>query len=647
METGNFCAYNLTKDVVLSSKVAVADAVLEPFKVLEVLIGGLGLDSESSLWLTPLSSEPQVPRLFPFDMVYLDPDHRVIQGIEVAPGADFPPYSSQVASALILPERTLSSTKTNPGDQLRVCDQSEIAGPVKRASAAPAPPSVPESPSVIKSPSVSETVPASPSPRRIVPDETIPIEVMKNSESLYEFFPSALALMPTVQAPIAASTDLPASPLQGPRIEESAAAQVAEEATLEADPQSRELESAQTPVEPAARTATPEAQAIEASGEESQRTRRRKVASVPIPADLTLQFTAAQAPIWHLSSSATPVPGKTPPPGIPKEKATEENLLEENARSKNTSSNQPQVRDQSTAPVVNHPGASSPLAPPAVAKSPNPVDKPLRVRGSVLPSPGVEAQSKESVTRQAPIAPVAISGNPAAIVRTTKPSVEEPRITRDPVPASKTPSTIQTLPEMEAEVQQLLVKERQKKKQKAESRKNVQDVTESAPSVVEPRNNTADPGRTKKPPQKAKPKIQEKTPLTARIQHWLDADQVHALAGPQDRRRSLRYQAPGLVAYYWTGGLPKAHEVADISPLGFYLRTSAPWVLHTMVRMTLQRSDKREGHPMHSLTVLAKIVRIDPDGIGHEFVFNETLNRNTRDILPDSATDVRALQKFL
>ena len=50
---------------------------------------------------------------------------------------------------------------------------------------------------------------------------------------------------------------------------------------------------------------------------------------------------------------------------------------------------------------------------------------------------------------------------------------------------------------------------------------------------------------------------------------------------------------------------------------------------------------------MHSLTVLAKIVRIDPDGIGHEFVFNETLNRNTRDILPDSATDVRALQKFL
>ena len=50
---------------------------------------------------------------------------------------------------------------------------------------------------------------------------------------------------------------------------------------------------------------------------------------------------------------------------------------------------------------------------------------------------------------------------------------------------------------------------------------------------------------------------------------------------------------------------------------------------------------------MHSITVLAKIVRIDPDGIGHEFVFNEMLNRNTRDILFDAGIDIRALQKFL
>ena len=148
METRNYCAYNLTKDAVLSVKVTVADAVLEPFKVLEVLIGGLGIDSESSLWLTPLSSAPQVPRLFPFDMVYLDPDYRVIQGIEVAPGVDLPPYSSQVASALILPERTLSSTKTLTGDQLQVRDQSETEVPVRHASPAAEPPSAHESVSV-------------------------------------------------------------------------------------------------------------------------------------------------------------------------------------------------------------------------------------------------------------------------------------------------------------------------------------------------------------------------------------------------------------------------------------------------------------------------------------------------------------------
>jgi hypothetical protein len=695
METRNYCAYNLTKDAVLSVKVTVADAVLEPFKVLEVLIGGLGIDSESSLWLTPLSSAPQVPRLFPFDMVYLDPDHRVIQGIEVAPGVDLPPYNSQVASALILPERTLSSTKTLTGDQLQVCDQSETEVPVRHTSPAAEPPSalasvsvpeppvpeppvpeppVPEPVSLPESLPVTdtETIPPRQSLRRMVPDETIPIEVTKSTEFLYEFFPSPLNLIPTVLATSARTVDLPVKPQPATQIEQPAAAQIAkpdatpieeptpvqiaEPANLQAVTQSEEV-TAEIP-DAAPSPAAPPLKEILPPEDEAQHP-RRKVSATPIPTSQTFQFTAAQTPIWHLSTSATAAQGKpsaeTPKEKLPKEKVTEEKVPEASAPSKSASasSNQSEARDKSKPPEEKppRPALSDPPPPLELAQAPNPLDKPQRVRGSVLPSRGVVGQPKENTTDHSPSDGAAIPNNAPPMGRSTKQSVEEPRgaptsISRDPAAAVVKPRYIHTLPEMEVEVQQLLVKERQKKKQKAEPAKNGQGLAESISPIVEPKIEPVEP-RTKKPPQKAKPKVQEKSSLTSRFQHWLDADTILPVAGPRERRRSLRFQSPGLVAYYWTGGLPRAHEVADISPIGFYLRTNAPWVLHTMVRMTLQRSDKKEGHPMHSITVLAKIVRIDPDGIGHEFVFNEMLNRNTRDILPDEGTDIRALQKFL
>jgi hypothetical protein len=370
------------------------------------------------------------------------------------------------------------------------------------------------------------------------------------------------------------------------------------------------------------------------------------LAATPIPTNQTSQFTAAQTPIWHLSTSATAVPSKpsaeTPKEKLPKEKVTEEKVSEANTLSKSASasSNQSPSRDKSKLPEEKppHPALPDPPHPLEVAPTLNPLDRPLRVRGSVLPNRGVVGQPKENPADHSANNGAAIPNNAPPIERSTKPSAEEPRGVK--------PRYIHTLPEMEVEVQQLLAQERQKKKQKAEPAKNGQRVAESVSPIAEPKPRSAEP-KTKKPPQKAKPNVQGKPSLTSRFQHWLDADTVLPVAGPRERRRSLRYQSPGLVAYYWTGGLPRAHEVADISPMGFYLRTNAPWVLHTMVRMTLQRSDKKEGHPMHSITVLAKIVRIDPDGIGHEFVFNEMLNRNTRDILPDAGTDIRALQKFL
>ncbi len=126
MDTKVFCVYNLARGVFLSSKVTVADCANEPLKMLKVLVGGLGLDAVSGLWLSPLYAAPLVPRLFPFDLLYLDRDLQVVDAGEILPGVEFPPFRREVASALLLAHQTLHSTQTAPGDRLIIGLEEEI-----------------------------------------------------------------------------------------------------------------------------------------------------------------------------------------------------------------------------------------------------------------------------------------------------------------------------------------------------------------------------------------------------------------------------------------------------------------------------------------------------------------------------------------
>ena len=123
MDTPNFCVYNLARRVFLSSKVTVADTINQPLKVLKDLVG---LDAESGLWLTPLLGRPTIPKLFPYDLAYLDKDLQVIETVEVLPGVDFPAYRREVTSAVVLPPDTLRTTQTRVGDHLLVCAKDEV-----------------------------------------------------------------------------------------------------------------------------------------------------------------------------------------------------------------------------------------------------------------------------------------------------------------------------------------------------------------------------------------------------------------------------------------------------------------------------------------------------------------------------------------
>lgn len=126
MDTRDFCVYNQARGVFLSSKVTVADSANEPLKMLKVLVGGLGVDAESGLLLFPLRAAPAVPRLFPFDLLYLDNDNQVVDALEIVPGVEFPAFRGEVASALLVAHHILQSTKTAPGDHLLIGHKEEI-----------------------------------------------------------------------------------------------------------------------------------------------------------------------------------------------------------------------------------------------------------------------------------------------------------------------------------------------------------------------------------------------------------------------------------------------------------------------------------------------------------------------------------------
>ena len=139
----------------------------------------------------------------------------------------------------------------------------------------------------------------------------------------------------------------------------------------------------------------------------------------------------------------------------------------------------------------------------------------------------------------------------------------------------------------------------------------------------------------------------KKSSMATRFHRWLDTNVPAAVSAPLDRRRSNRKVIPGLVAFYWTGGTPQPYDVSNISGSGFYLVTKSHWMHDTMIRMTLQRSDVKEGHPKHAITVLARVVRSGFDGLGHEFVMSDAIDQIGRDVRPEKGTSRRALEQFL
>jgi hypothetical protein len=109
-----------------------------------------------------------------------------------------------------------------------------------------------------------------------------------------------------------------------------------------------------------------------------------------------------------------------------------------------------------------------------------------------------------------------------------------------------------------------------------------------------------------------------------------------------DPRKAPREQAPGLAAYYWTGGAPEAHQIKDISSTGLYVVTEERWYPGTLVLMTLQNTSAGEEVAERTICVHSRAVRWGKDGVGLQFV----LQKNSDDPLM-AAADRKALDRFL
>ena len=83
-----------------------------------------------------------------------------------------------------------------------------------------------------------------------------------------------------------------------------------------------------------------------------------------------------------------------------------------------------------------------------------------------------------------------------------------------------------------------------------------------------------------------------------------------------DPRKAPRESAPGLAAYYWTGGVAEAHNVRDISSTGLYLVTEERWYPGTLILMTLQETGSGPECAERAIAVHSRAVRWGEDGVG-------------------------------
>lgn len=691
METRNYCAYNVTRNALLCEKVTPADTALGSMQILGLMMHGPGADNESGVWLTGLSATPQIPRLFAFDILYLDKDHHVIGSGEVGPGTDFPSVEGEVASALILPDRRLSTTLTANGDLLRFCNEAELAATIKAASDSfmevqQAPPPLAADALTPTPPPADEpfrpsefvfepfagsllfipTVHAShrqmselflPQSTRFTPPEIPPtpapeeLPVAETLASPQTFAsPETLASPQTLPSPLLGDVDIappapPEPPVPKPARKEPEVPHfyhpepfrffdpaAATDSASETQPAQEEIVSPRPSLQ-----LPPELKAAILQIDEQRRRLQNEAKEKPakkkkIRAEKSKQPKPSDADILHVvPASEIPVAPPEPPTVLAAEATA---TIAEPIQPVSATPVLPAPEVEVATPVADHPTAPPPSVPAPIA------DEPPIAHTAPPPAPAEIEEPMPVPVFESIATPAFEDEDQPAHEDEYEPQFEPP--VDEPLPAFVQSAydletdalTLNASTEFETETEDIPQAPVAMPEEISTFNPFPEPIESHAPYVIE-----EEPVEIQEP---ERPRKKPRYSFATRIQRWLDGE-APALDG---RRRSSRISLPGLVAFYWSGGTPRPHEILNISKDGFYMRTKEVWSPDTLVRMTLQRS--HDGPDHRSISILARVVRVDDEGVGHEFVTTDILNHlRTRDVLPEHGTDRKQLEDFL
>ncbi|HUQ92729.1 MAG TPA: DUF192 domain-containing protein [Bryobacteraceae bacterium] len=117
------CAYNITRRSFLGLSVHRADTF---FTRLRGLLGRTRLDGDDGMWVVPSKGIHSIGVLFAVDLVYLDADEKVVHTIENFRPFRIAPLKIKAQTVLELPLRTIYSSRTQTGDQIRVCSPEQL-----------------------------------------------------------------------------------------------------------------------------------------------------------------------------------------------------------------------------------------------------------------------------------------------------------------------------------------------------------------------------------------------------------------------------------------------------------------------------------------------------------------------------------------
>ncbi|HEX5235151.1 MAG TPA: hypothetical protein VFW25_07480 [Silvibacterium sp.] len=131
------------------------------------------------------------------------------------------------------------------------------------------------------------------------------------------------------------------------------------------------------------------------------------------------------------------------------------------------------------------------------------------------------------------------------------------------------------------------------------------------------------------------------TPIVEKTRGWFKAFSA------RDPRRGSRKKKPPLVAYFWDGGQPVAHEVRNLGHAGFYLATSERWSLGTLIMMTLQRTSTEPGEPNCSVIIMSKVIRHGEDGVAFAFMPVDSAVTGSHSGPGSHPADKKTLDRFL